>query len=75
MYIIKIICGLNDRHGLDYYTGSKYRVNGEKYVTVGSRDNAKRYSSKRRAEMAAERFCGSTANVTDFEIELIICQS
>lgn len=41
--------------GMDYYTGKTYVYQGGYYASYGVKDQAKRYSSKKRAESAAKK--------------------
>ena len=54
-----------------FYTGSTYIFHGEKYAIVDRDiDKAKKYTSLKRAENAAECMLGSIANYV-FEVEEI----
>lgn len=52
LYVVKIRC-FQSPHS-EWYVGGSYTVNGEKYPVLGSKENAKRYSSMKRAERGAE---------------------
>jgi hypothetical protein len=53
----------------DYYTGKTYVVTGEKYAIVGKLQEAKLYSTKPRAELAAKRLNDRIYYAHDYVIE------
>ena len=69
-YIIKF--KYNDGSPPEYISGGTYSVLGERYAAVvgSQREQAKKYTSKKRAENAAERLAKSCANLSwDYDIE------
>lgn len=59
----------NSSMSWEYYTGGQYSVNRESYATSNRNINqAKLYSSKKRAENAINSMYGKFANVADASI-------
>ena len=68
-YVIFSYYDLNNPYTGCYIAEGKYRVNGEQYaVTTESLNDAKKYTSKARAENAARKLCTSCVNLDNYEV-------
>ena len=72
-YVIKTV---RDYYGsrIEYIGNGTYIFNGDKYVALVGREinEAKKYSSYKRAENAAEKLMESCVNMNcDYEIEMV----
>jgi hypothetical protein len=69
VFVIRVKVSSYDEYSADYYTGSKYRANGEAYAVLGGHAEAKQYKSQSRAEAAARGLEISTYNASYCEVE------